>query len=65
MTEARDSSTANRSRAGLRVTLVQAPKWTIYTPPYALALLAGNLRSHGFTVAVKDFDVRFHAAVRP
>ena len=52
------------TQVNLRVTLVQAPKWTIYTPSYALALLAGNLRSHGFPVAVLDLDIDLYSAVR-
>ena len=52
------------NQVNLRVTLVQAPKWTIYTPSYALALLAGNLRGHGFPVAVLDLDIDLYNAVR-
>lgn len=47
----------------MKISLVQAPRWSIHTPPYAIALLTGILRSHGFTVFPKDFDVVFHRAV--
>jgi|GEM_PF-1705624 len=47
----------------LRVTMVQAPRWTIYTPPYAIAVLVGVLRHHGFTVAARDYDIDLYRAV--
>jgi hypothetical protein len=47
----------------LRVTLVQAPRWTVFTPPYSLAVLAGVLRRQGFPVAVRDYDVALYNAV--
>jgi hypothetical protein len=47
----------------VKISLVQAPRWSIHTPSYAIALLTGVLRSHGFTVFPKDFDVVFHRAV--
>ncbi len=47
----------------MKISLVQAPRWSIHTPSYAIALLTGVLRGHGFTVFPKDFDVAFHRAV--
>jgi hypothetical protein len=47
----------------MKISLVQAPFWSIDTPSYAVALLTGNLRSRGFTVFPKDFDVPFYRAV--
>ena len=47
----------------MKISLVQAPLWSIDTPSYAVALLTGNLRSRGFTVFPKDFDVPFYKAV--
>ncbi len=47
----------------MKISLVQAPRWSIHTPSYAIALLTGVLRSYGFTVFPKDFDVVFHRAV--
>lgn len=39
------------------------PRWTIETPPFAIALLTGILRQHGFTVFPRDYDVEFYRAV--
>ena len=47
----------------MRISLVQSPRWSIFTPSYAVALLTGNLRSKGFTCFQKDFDVTFYNAV--
>jgi len=47
----------------MKVTLVQAPYWSLFTPPYALALLTGNLRSKGITTFQKAFDVEFYNSV--
>lgn len=47
----------------MRVTLVQAPHWSIYTPSYAVALLTGVLRHHGFTVMPKDYDIVLYRAM--
>jgi hypothetical protein len=41
----------------MRITLVQAPRWNFSVPSYAVALLTGNLRSHGFTTFQKCFDL--------
>jgi anaerobic magnesium-protoporphyrin IX monomethyl ester cyclase len=40
----------------MKISLVQAPRWSAVTPPYAVALLAGNLRGRGFSVAQKGLD---------
>lgn len=47
----------------MKVTLVQAPYWSIYTPPYALALLTGNLRSKGIPTTQRAFDIEFYRSV--
>lgn len=47
----------------MRVSLVQAPYWSLFTPPYALALLTGNLRSKGITTFQHSFDVPFYRSV--
>ena len=47
----------------MRITLVQAPHWSVVTPSYAVALLTGNLRTNGFEVFAKDLDVRLYHAV--
>lgn len=47
----------------MKISLVQAPRWSIHTPSYAIALLTGVLRSHGFTVFPKDYDIAFYRAV--
>jgi radical SAM superfamily enzyme YgiQ (UPF0313 family) len=47
----------------MKVTLVQAPYWSLFTPPYALALLTGNLRSKGIQTFQKAFDVEFYNSV--
>lgn len=40
----------------MKISLVQAPRWSVVTPPYAVALLTGNLRRRGFEVCQKGFD---------
>jgi radical SAM superfamily enzyme YgiQ (UPF0313 family) len=47
----------------MKISLVQAPRWSVFTPSYAVALLTGNLRSRGFTTFQKGFDVEFYNAV--
>ena len=47
----------------MKVALIQAPRWSIVTPSYAVALLTGNLRSRGHTVFPRHFDVDFYEAV--
>ena len=47
----------------MRISLVQAPRWSVFTPSYAVALLTGNLRSRGFTVFQRGYDVDFYNAV--
>jgi radical SAM superfamily enzyme YgiQ (UPF0313 family) len=47
----------------MKVSLVQAPYWSIYTPPYALALLTGNLRSKGIPTTQRAFDIEFYRSV--
>ncbi|MFH2002386.1 MAG: radical SAM protein [Planctomycetota bacterium] len=49
--------------AGLRVTLVQMPKWSNQTPPYTLALLTGILRTSGFSVCPKDYEADLYRQI--
>lgn len=44
----------------MKISLVQAPRWSIHTPAYAVALLTGNLRSQGHEVFPKCYDPRFY-----
>jgi radical SAM superfamily enzyme YgiQ (UPF0313 family) len=41
----------------MEVALVQCPSWTTESPPYALALLAASLRSHGHSVRCFDLNI--------
>lgn len=56
---------STHDRSQLRVSLVQMPRWSIRTPPFAIALLTGILRGQGFTVFPKDFDIEFYRRVDP
>jgi hypothetical protein len=47
----------------MRIVLAQAPRFTIVTPSYAVALLSATLRGRGHTVFPKCFDVSLHRAV--
>ena len=45
------------------ITLVQCPLWSRETPPLAMSLLAGNLRTKGFNVHLFDLNNEFHHKV--
>ncbi|MFC1854207.1 B12-binding domain-containing radical SAM protein, partial [candidate division CSSED10-310 bacterium] len=47
------------------VTLVQCPFWNIETPPIAMSLLAGNLRTKGINVHLFDLNIEFYHTVSP
>ena len=44
----------------MKITLVLCPSWGIETPHLGVALLAANLRKHGYQVQVCDFNIRIH-----
>ncbi len=47
------------------VTLVQCPAWGRETPPVAISLLAGNLRSKGYRVHLFDLNNELYHQVAP
>ncbi len=48
---------------GFSVTLVQCPYWSRETPPLAMSLLAGNLRTKDFNVHLFDLNIEFYHRV--
>lgn len=47
----------------MKICLVQAPRWSVVTPSFAVALLTGNLRSRGFEVTQHGFDPTLYHAL--
>ena len=50
-------------RENFSITLIQCPCWGRETPPLALALLAGNLRSKGYEVYLFDLNNWFYHVI--
>jgi radical SAM superfamily enzyme YgiQ (UPF0313 family) len=48
-----------------RIVLCQTSFWNVKSPPYALAMLAAALRSKGFVVVPRDYDLEFHNWSQP
>ncbi|MFC1848573.1 B12-binding domain-containing radical SAM protein [candidate division CSSED10-310 bacterium] len=49
--------------ANFSVSLVHCPFWGVECPPLPLSLLAGNLRTKGFTVHLFDLNIEFYHLV--
>ncbi|OJX82948.1 radical SAM protein [Magnetospirillum sp. 64-120] len=48
-----------------RIVLCQTSFWNVKSPPYTLAMLTGALRSKGFVVVPRDYDLEFHLWAPP
>jgi radical SAM superfamily enzyme YgiQ (UPF0313 family) len=44
----------------MKTALIQCPNWTIFTPPYNLALLKAICRNRGHEVSCLDFNIKFY-----
>ena len=43
----------------MKLALIQCPNWTVFTPPYNLALLKAVCQNRGHEVTCLDFNIRF------
>ena len=44
----------------MKLTLIQCPNWTVFTPPYNLALLKAVCQKRGHEVVCLDFNIKFY-----
>lgn len=56
----RDKASGGRKQGDFTTLLIFPPQWTPQNPHFAIASLAGHLRSHGHKVILRDLNIEFY-----